>query len=464
MNNALLFFCSVANLYPVAFRQSKRRENAFNTMGLTDNVKAMMSDAMGALLSDVKKDATPEEKLQAVMIAAKQSGMTVEKIFSYFKEGTTDAAADLTPKQFGDSLRNLSPTIFDLNEAEVLGLVQKFDTDGDGLVSYSEFRHYCYYEINAVCWRAERLRLEKAGEMSKLGNDSPDGQEAASEDPGPETIKIQPGEKIYEGNKLYWRSNVTIHIKIWHNSDLNLLTILCWSETDDKHFPPIFVDSSAIDIDDNVVNSKVQQLASDQGKQKNQDTHEQLKKNVKNDIYTSHILARLKVPDASNPFPKEAIGEFLPLITPRTETLMPFLSLLSTDKSHIVTSRPDNFVDPPPFQKLKTVTLDNFENLLSEVNSANKDMKKMTTDASRMTKLLDITLQAFKNAEDDRRRKTTLNIQQRRWLMLFTNWIVRQQVECVRKRLEDSPAYQELIKETEEKRLASSAGIELPSI
>ena len=95
---------------------------------------------MGSLLAGVDNDMAAEEKLQAVMIAAKETGMSVEKIFSYFKNSTTDVT-DLTSEQFGAALKNLSPTIFDLEQDEVTTLVEKFDTDGDGKVSYPEFRH-----------------------------------------------------------------------------------------------------------------------------------------------------------------------------------------------------------------------------------------------------------------------------------------------------------------------------------
>lgn len=146
--------------------------------------------------------------------------MTVDKIFAYFKNSTSDNS-DLTPKQFGDALKALSPTIFDLAADEIDDLVSKFDTDGDGMVSYPEFRHYCYYQINAVCWRAERLRMEKSGAMDSFeaeyhhtADDHHVDPEAAQE------IKIDHGACIYEGNKLYWRTNTTIYIRMYHNSEI----------------------------------------------------------------------------------------------------------------------------------------------------------------------------------------------------------------------------------------------------
>jgi len=398
------------------------------------------------------------------MIAAKQSGMSVDKIFAYFKNSTSDTT-DLSPEQFGDALKNLSPTIFDLTPEEVNSLVSKFDTDGDGLVSYVEFRHYCYYEINAVCWRAERLRMEKSGAMQDMEAEYKHHTHHTHVDSTvAEEVKIDAGDKIYEGNKLYWRTNTTIHIRMYHNVEISMLCVLCWSETDDKHFPPIFVNSDAIPVDDGIVDAKVAQLVSDQGKQKKQETHENLRKQVLNSHYSDYILARLKIPDSSNPFPKNDIANKLPPLTPRTEEKMPFLTLLSTDAVNIMVPRPANFVDPPPFEKIINVDIGQFQELLASVNADNESMKRIAANAERMSKLLNISVMAFSNADKNKKRRGTMNVEKKRWLDMFTGWIVNQQVAAVREVLKESPSYAALLAETEEKAAANKAGISLPAI
>ncbi len=447
--------------------KDKRRKKTFTTMGVSTAVRAAMDEAMSGLLINVDADQSAEDKLKAVMIAAKQTGMSVDKIFSYFKNSTSDSS-DLTAEQFGAALKSLSPTIFDLEEDEVMMLVQKFDTDGDGKVSYPEFRHYCYYNINAVCWKAERLRMEKSGAMDAMEAEYKHLHEPAHNDDEvpPEDITIETGEKIYEGNKLFWRKNHTLMISMWHNTEVNCIAIMCWNETEDKHFPPIFVDSSRIPIDEAAVEAKVGQMTADQQKQKQSapSSREALKTQVLNDMYAQHILARLKVPDSSNPFPKATLGNKLPPLTPRSEELMPFLTLLSTDVSSIMIPRPVNYVDPPKYKKLEHVDLNQFNKLLSEVTETNKGMKSMRTNAERMTQLLDLSMMAFKNAESDRERKRTMGKHKRRWMTSFTTWIVRQQVAAVREVLKESPAYQELVKEQEEKKAAKDAGVSLPPI
>jgi len=149
-------------------KKDERRKRTFTTMGVSAGVRAAMASQMGQLLSNVDESASAEDKLKSVMIAAKQSGMTVEKIFSFFKNSDQVTASDISPQEFASALQALSPTLFEMEDSEINEIVVKFDTDGDGKISFAEFKNYCYYKINAVCWRAERLRMEKSGEMSRL--------------------------------------------------------------------------------------------------------------------------------------------------------------------------------------------------------------------------------------------------------------------------------------------------------
>ena len=160
----------------IAALKATRRKSAFATMGVGTSMKQALDDAMSAAHQLGGGEAkTPEQKLQAVMIQAKESGMEIDKIFKFFKgtsssseEGDPASAAAITAPEFGAALQRLSPKVFDLTPSELALLVAKFDVDGDGTISVDEFKDYCYYEIPALCWRAERLRMEKAGLMQRL--------------------------------------------------------------------------------------------------------------------------------------------------------------------------------------------------------------------------------------------------------------------------------------------------------
>jgi len=253
---------------------------------------------------------------------------------------------------------------------------------------------------------------------------------------------------------------------MWHNKEVEVITISAWNETEDVHFPPLFCDSSRIHLDPNTVDEKMNKTISEQKNKKVQLPHEEIRATVITDTLSAHILARLKVPDSSNPFPKNEMANKLPPISPRTESKMPFLTCLAADTegTSIMVPRPANMEEPPKWQKAKHVSKEQFANLLADVTKANKEMKTMTTSAERMTALIDISMAAFKNAESDLKRKKNLSSNAQKWVNAFTVYITRKQVEEVRKVLANSPAYAQLLVETEEKKAASQRGIALPSV
>ena len=234
---------------------------------------------------------------------------------------------------------------------------------------------------------------------------------------------------------------------------------------EDHHFPPIFVDSARIPIDKVLLDTKLMQQMSEQAKQKTQSEPETLKQQIMNEMLSSFILARLKVPDSSNPFPRDTLGSTLPPLTPRTEKLMPFLTMLSSDTRNLMIPRPANYIEPPRYKKLAHVDMDKFHGLLSEVNAHNGEMKKMNTNAERMTQLLDISMMAFKNAEKEKQRKKTMSKQKQQWMNSFTTWIVGKQVAQVRLALDKSAAYADLLQQqAERKAAAKERGVTLPPI
>jgi len=218
--------------------KNARRTRTLGTMGVNNAVMKAMKEAMSTMaINDNSTDQSAEDKLKEIMIAAKQTGMSVDKIFGFFKNSTSDDS-DLTPDQFKEALQRLSPGMFDVEDGQLDDLIQKFDSDGDGLVSFPEFRHYCYYNINAVCWRAERLRMEKSGAMQAMEEEyhnvhdkNVPSTHADEIDAHPENVFMEAGDKIYAGNKLFWRNNHTVHTTMWHNVEVSCMSVVCWNET-----------------------------------------------------------------------------------------------------------------------------------------------------------------------------------------------------------------------------------------
>ena len=62
----------------------------------------------------------------------------------------------------------------------------------------------------------------------------------------PAGVSTSAGSKIYAGNKLFWRNSHTVHTTMWLNEEVRCVSVVCWNETVDRHFPPIFVDAGKV--------------------------------------------------------------------------------------------------------------------------------------------------------------------------------------------------------------------------
>ena len=129
-------------------------------------------------LNGVDTESTPDDKLRAVMIGAKERGLTVPQIFAFFMgDGEDDVGADgsaspkavaagermaqgdddfdgteITPERFRAALEKLGPRIFVVTDGELAALISVFDEDGNGMISLVEFRSYCY-RIPHLAWK-----------------------------------------------------------------------------------------------------------------------------------------------------------------------------------------------------------------------------------------------------------------------------------------------------------------------
>ncbi|GMH52015.1 hypothetical protein TL16_g01139 [Triparma laevis f. inornata] len=387
-----------------------------------DALRAMLDDAMASLIADIKLSGTGEERLQQIMTRAKESGMSVTKIFSFF----TNHPQHITKEEFKLGLQRLGSKLFDLTDEELQIIIDKFDVDGDGTISIAEFKVYCYYQIPSVCWKAERKRVEASGEMDRIKavvaghmhHDELDGhnniaehaEEYEEEENGVHIHSA--GECMFRDTKLFWRTNTTVEIRLYYQSELDLVSIQVFNQTQDKEMPILYVLKTDVDshIDQEALEEQVK-VAIQTSDVREEGSKQLIRNKQAWEMYAAYILARLKLPDSSNPFPEVSIS------------------------------------------------VDDFQAAINSFQDGAAELKKMRTSAEKMSKLMAMSINAFSNAEHDRQRRKGLNKSQMMWVDTFTKWIVRKQVEHVRSRLEPSPAFQEFIREQEEKRKASEMGL-----
>lgn len=151
-----------------AARESRRSRASQNFAFAGEAMRASMNDLI-CEGHGVTSDTTPHEKMEKVMIMAKGGGMSTEEIFKFFdKNGDGNITAD----EFASALTKLGPDIFRCTDDEINTLVAEFDDDGNGEVSMEEFKNWCY-QISALSWKAERIRLRDAGEFTTFNDAGP---------------------------------------------------------------------------------------------------------------------------------------------------------------------------------------------------------------------------------------------------------------------------------------------------
>jgi Ca2+-binding EF-hand superfamily protein len=64
----------------------------------------------------------------------------------------------MTKQGFLDALGKLADDWLMVTEEKSDKLVKFFDVNGDGMISVTEFKAYCLFQIPGVAWKAERRR------------------------------------------------------------------------------------------------------------------------------------------------------------------------------------------------------------------------------------------------------------------------------------------------------------------
>lgn len=99
-------------------------------------MRALLDDSLGSIVASVNLEGPPEQRLQQIMTKAKETGMTVQKIFSFF----TNHPEFFTKEEFKTGLEALGDGLFNLTDEELDEIIAKFDVDGDGTISIAEFK------------------------------------------------------------------------------------------------------------------------------------------------------------------------------------------------------------------------------------------------------------------------------------------------------------------------------------
>ncbi|KAG5176992.1 hypothetical protein JKP88DRAFT_265274 [Tribonema minus] len=324
-------------------------------MGVTDSVRAVVMTALNTAEGEGQLKGTPLEKLQALLTAAKERGMSAERLFEFFAPA---GSATMTADDFERALRELSPQHFPLSAAELDELMAHFDANRNGRIELSEFMEFCM-AIPSLAWKAERARR-----MSAVDGPEALTEAARNSERRRSTCKaVDLGEKIHDRKMFFWRSQQNLDVVLHENIGEGVVIISTRSFDRDLTFPPIFVEASRIPIARAQINKAVDdkelsvvdkrqafppqshhaQIAKRQegSRQEPISTQEraELYEATRKELISEYLLNRLKVPDDANKPPGLSAAAKSPKRSTSPKSVAaaamaaeaPFLQRLSTD-------------------------------------------------------------------------------------------------------------------------------------
>lgn len=148
--------------------KQERRRRSFEQMQFYGGMSGLVKDQICAH-SGISEMTEPKEKMDILLILAKQRGMTADKIFKHFDADQDDK---ITASEFKHGLLKLDPVRFKMSDADITRVVDLFDKDKDGTVDVGEFKAYCY-ALPDTSWKAEKLRSERRDSAEPATDDAP---------------------------------------------------------------------------------------------------------------------------------------------------------------------------------------------------------------------------------------------------------------------------------------------------
>eukprot|EP00611_Tribonema_gayanum_P008108 TRINITY_DN17570_c0_g1_i1.p1 TRINITY_DN17570_c0_g1~~TRINITY_DN17570_c0_g1_i1.p1 ORF type:complete len:503 (-),score=199.45 TRINITY_DN17570_c0_g1_i1:72-1505(-) len=316
--------------------RASRRRSSIMRMGVTDSVRAVVMTALNTAEGEGQLTGTPLEKLQALLTAAKERGMSAERLFEFFAPA---GSPTMTADDFERALRELSPQHFPLSAAELDELMAHFDANRNGRIELSEFMEFCM-AIPSLAWKAERARR-----MSAVDGPEALAEAARNSERRRSTCKaVDLGEKIHDRKMFFWRSQQNLDVVLHENIGEGVVIISTRSFDRDLTFPPIFVEASRIPIARTQINKAVDDKIAKRQEGSRQEpisTQEraELYEATRKELISEYLLNRLKVPDDANKPPGLSAAAKSPKRSTSPKSVAaaamaaeaPFLQRLSTD-------------------------------------------------------------------------------------------------------------------------------------
>jgi len=352
----------------------------------SDQIRMAIESAMNEALKDFVVDGTPEERLQAIMTVAKESGITLDKLFSHF-QGESSYEGHITAQGFWDALGKLADSMFMVSEEEMKEIVKKFDVNGDGMISLAEFKAYCLFQIPGVAWKAERQRLESSGEILQITAGLKEGFQRGE-------IKIYPcGDEVYRASKLFWQKNISVEMELFYCAPMDVVTVRLSNLSNGDILPLLYVKKSECKVANKVKAEDVFLPTQVSGVQL---TENESLGQIKEEwlLIGKYILARLKL--KQSPGGVKISENSIPRRT--STSIEPYLCKLSGDALQSLTiAKPINIGDPPPVDPNSRATLVQFQHALTSFQQDSLDLRSSRQSAQLFSASVEDALKEIRN-------------------------------------------------------------------
>lgn len=283
-------------------KQMNERRRRSSSLAQSDQIRDLIRTTVEELTMKDTNDSdvgsqykTAEDRLKEVLAEAKESGYSSERIFSILGKSSDQRLSEeeLIPKQsFIEGLKKLG-YIWN-GEEELKYIIDRFDTNKDGMISMAEFQHYCYHDVPSVAWKAERQRMEKAA-------DANDGAAVDESRFDIKEIMYSVGTTVHNTSKLFWKIDVSVKITLSYCSDLDVITMQIENAASNEEFKTLYMNKSDCAIDEEAL-EEAATLAVQTSDEKTNEGKDLLRENLRWEFYSNYLVARLQMTGAGDSY------------------------------------------------------------------------------------------------------------------------------------------------------------------
>jgi len=378
-------------------KSTRRRKSVdlFRQSISSDEMKKIMDDIVMDIIAGEKDGKFHEDQLQSLLTAAKQSGMSVEDIFSFFFSDRVKHYVSI--ENFRSGIVRIAIKLGrSIDIKKINEIAKNFDINGDGEVSIVEFKLYCF-NIPSIAWKAAKRRMENIGSINELRKISKKmravARVKAEEAKGRMRRKsplmlerddgrIPCGSEVFRSTKIFWKTNTSVDVRMFYCEPLDIVTMQMFDQSDKgtPEIPNIYVFKSTCDVGRVIKSAEFEESL--EGAFMRAGVRDKEEAAVVTDTAVWQVIGRYLLARLEVTFPKqngeERDGGAKPL---------PFLRKLTRDGlDTLMVKRPEK-LEPPPTTKAGSAVEKDFKEGVANLSATTRKARASRETAEKLNKL-----------------------------------------------------------------------------